>query len=304
MTDDVRAALDRAAERLTAAGVASGRSDAEALLAHVLGIPRNRLHAAAKPTEAESSAFADALSRRATREPLQHITGRAAFRYVELEVGPGVFVPRPETEVLAGAAIRELRGLIRAGNPRPLAVDLCTGSGAVAVAMASEVPGCEVVAVELSPEAAAYAERNTAGLDVEVRCGDITSAADDLTGRAAVVTANPPYIPLSAYESVAVEARDHDPPLALWAGGDGLDAIRAVASVASRLLVDDGLVLCEHADVQGESVPAIFVAAGEWTEVRDRLDLNARPRFAAARRARRDRGELGTPPGPQRRLAR
>jgi release factor glutamine methyltransferase len=287
VSGDVRAVLEQAAERLTAAGVESGRSDAEVLLAHVLGTPRNRLHAAATPTETESSAFADAVARRATREPLQHIIGQAAFRYVDLEIGPGVFVPRPETEVLAGVAISELRAVIAAGNPRPLAVDLCTGSGAVAVAMASEAPGCEVVAVELSPEAATYAERNAAGLDVEVRCGDIATAVDDLTERAAVVTANPPYIPLSAYESVAVEAREHDPPLALWSGEDGLDAIRSVASVAARLLGDGGLVLCEHADVQGDSAPAIFAAAGDWIEIRDCHDLNGRPRFVRARRTGR-----------------
>lgn len=303
MTLDVRVELDRAAERLTAAGVESGRSDAEVLLAHVLGTPRNRLHAAGPLTAAQWSDFADAVTRRATREPLQHITGRAAFRHAELEVGPGVFVPRPETEVLADAAIDELRAVILAGNPRPFAVDLCTGSGAVAVAMATEVTGCQVVAIELSADAAAYAERNAAGLDVEVRCGDIASAADDLTGRAAVVTANPPYIPLSAYESVAAEARDHDPPLALWAAGDGLGTIRAVAEVAARLLVDGGLVLCEHADVQGECAPAVFAAAGAWTQVRDRRDLNGRPRFVTARRTVRGPGERATPPNPQVRLA-
>jgi release factor glutamine methyltransferase len=294
VSSSVRHALSEAAERLARAGVESPRADAETLLAQVLGTPRNRLHTVDRLDYREAVAFEVALARRETREPLQHITGRAAFRSVELEVGPGVFVPRPETEVLAGAAIDELQRLVAGGKQHPLAVDLCTGSGAIAVSMASEVPGCSVVAVELSPEAAAYARRNATDLDVDVRCGDIASAADDLAARAHVVTANPPYIPLSAYESVAVEARDHDPPLALWSGDDGLGTVRTVAMVAARLLVDGGLVLCEHADVQGESAPAVFAALPEWTRVRDSRDLSGRPRFVSARRVPRSSGQAGT----------
>jgi release factor glutamine methyltransferase len=294
VSSSVRNALSEAAERLTLVGVESPRADAETLLAHVLGTPRNRLHTVERLDDRAAVAFEAALARRETREPLQHITGRAPFRSVELEVGPGVFVPRPETEVLAGAAIEELQRLVAGGKRHPLAVDLCTGSGAIAISMASEVPGCSVVAVELSQDAAAYAQRNAAGLDVDVRCGDIARAADDLAGRAQVVTANPPYIPLSAYESVAVEARDHDPPLALWSGDDGLSTVRTVAVVAARLLVDGGLVLCEHADVQGESAAAVFAAMSEWTTVRDSRDLSGRPRFVSARRVPRASGEAGT----------
>jgi release factor glutamine methyltransferase len=294
VTWSVRDALSSAAGRLTAAGVESARTDAEVLLAWVLGTPRGGLHALTHLDDSDAAAFWRAVGRRESREPLQHITGRAPFRYVDLEVGRGVFLPRPETELLAGAAIEELSALVAAGHAHPLAVDLCTGSGAVAVSMAKEVPASSVIAVELSCEAAAYAERNATGLAVEVRCGDMADAVDDLAGRVAVVTANPPYIPLSAYESVAVEAREYDPPVALWSGQDGLDAIRTVADVAARLLVDGGLVLCEHADVQGESAPALFAALPEWTAVRDMRDLSQRPRFVSARRVPRSSGEAGT----------
>jgi release factor glutamine methyltransferase len=294
VSSTVRQALCEAAERLSQAGVESPRTDAEVLLAQVLTTPRSRLHTVERLDDREAAAFEAAVARRETREPLQHITGRATFRRVELEVGPGVFVPRPETEVLAGVAIDELQRVVAGGQRHPLAVDLCAGSGAIAMSMAHEVPGCSVTAVELSPEAAAYAQRNAAGLDVDVRLGDTGSAANDLAGRAHVVTANPPYIPLSAYESVAAEAREYDPPLALWSGDDGLDAIRTVARVAARLLVDGGLVLCEHADVQGESAPALFAALPEWTAVRDMRDLSERPRFVSARRVPRSSGEAGT----------
>ncbi len=286
MKSAVRAALDGAAERLAGAGVESPSTDAEILLAHVLALPRGRLAAVTALSDADSAAFDCAVARRAARVPLQHITGRAAFRYRDLEVGPGVFIPRPETEVLAAAALEELAACIQRGDERPLAVDLCAGSGAIAAAMASEAPGSRVVAVELSPEAAAYAERNTAGLDVEVRCFDMAVVADlaDLDGQASVVTANPPYIPLDAYESVAREAREHDPPLALWSGDDGLAAIRTVVEVAARLLRDGGLVLCEHADVQGDLAPAVFARTGWWASIQDHSDLNGRPRFVSARR--------------------
>ena len=285
MTSAVRAALAGAAERLSAAGVESARSDAEALLSTVTHLPRSRLHTLDDLDDETLSAFCSLVARREGREPLQHITGRAPFRYLDLEVGPAVFVPRPETEVMAGVAVDELRRLVRSAPVEPLAVDLCSGSGAVAVAMATEVSGSRVVAVELSSEAADYAVRNAAGSVVEVRCGDIVDAVDDLAGQAQVVTANPPYIPLDAYETVAVEARAFEPPLALWSGADGLEMIRTVAAVAAKLSAPGGLVLCEHADVQGESAQQIFAATGDWVDVRDCPDLAGRPRFVSARRA-------------------
>ncbi len=168
----------------------------------------------------------------------------------------------------------------------PVVVDLATGSGAIAKAIADEVPGARVHAVELDPAAHAWAERNLAGTGVELRHGDLADAFDDLAGSVDVVTCNPPYIPLTAWETVAPEARDHDPHLALFSGDDGLDAIRVVARRAARLLKPGGRVGVEHADLQGESAPAVFAAAGDWRDIRDHEDLSGRPRYVTARLAR------------------
>jgi release factor glutamine methyltransferase len=238
--------------------------------------------------------FGQLVERRTHREPLQHLTGVAPFRHLELEVGAGVFVPRPETELLAGAAIEELQRLRDAGVDGLRAVDLCTGSGAVALAMATEVPQVRVSAVEVSEEAFAYAVRNATGVEIDLRLDDMAHAFPELVGQVHVATANPPYIPLAAYESVDAEARDYDPAAALWSGEDGLAAIRVVARVGADLLVDGGLIVCEHADVQGESAPAVFAATGDWREVRDHRDLAGRPRFVTARRVSRRRREAGT----------
>jgi release factor glutamine methyltransferase len=276
----VRDALARATWRLAQAGVASPGNDAELLLAHVLGVARGRLGLATDLTEEQRTTFEALLARRASRQPLQHLIGTAAFRYVEVEVGPGVFVPRPETEALAGWAVDTLAGL-----DQPVAVDLCTGTGAIALALATEVPRARVHAVELSPEAHAYASRNLAGTRVDLRCGDAATAFPELDGTVDLVVANPPYIPLGEYGSVEPEARDHDPPLALWSGDDGLDAVRLVERTAARLLRPGGWVGCEHADLQADTAPHVFAAAGRWAEVRDRPDLAGRPRFVTARRA-------------------
>jgi release factor glutamine methyltransferase len=293
---DVRAELTETTALLAAAGVASARHDAESLLAWVLGVARSQVAAVTTLDLDARAAYRQAIGRRARREPLQHITGTAAFRYLDLEVGPGVFVPRPETEVMTGVAVDELRALAARGADVPVAVDLCTGSGAIALALATEVPGTAVTAVEVSEPAYAYAVRNAAAIapSVDIRLGDIASAVDDLSGTVHVVTANPPYIPLDAYESVEAEARDHDPAVALWSGPDGLDAIRIVAEVAARLLVDGGLLVCEHADVQGDIAPAVFVAHPGWREVRDNRDLSDRPRFVSARRVSRPPSSPGT----------
>ncbi len=270
-----------AADRLREAGVPSPEHDADELLAHVLGVDRGRLVLADDLTDAESSAYDALLTRRASREPLQHLLGVAYFRHVELAVGPGVFVPRPETELLAGWAIERAREL-----PEPVVVDLGTGSGAIAKAVADEVPHARVHAVELDATAHAWAERNLAGTGVELRLGDMGDAFDDLSGSVDVVTCNPPYIPLTAWETVAPEARDHDPHLALFSGDDGLDALRVLEARAARLLRPGGWVGAEHADVQGESAPAVFARTGRWRDVRDHRDLSGRARYLTARLAR------------------
>lgn len=246
----------------------------------MLGVPLGRLPLVEGLTAEQQEQYAALVDRRASREPLQHLTGTAAFRHVELAVGPGVFVPRPETELLAGWAIEQALALEHV----PVVVDLCTGSGAIAAAVKDEVPHAEVHAVELGPEAYAYARRNLD--DVDLRLGDAFAAFDDLAGTVDVVVCNPPYIPLEAWESVAVEARDHDPHLALFSGDDGLDAMHLLEARAALLLRPGGVVGAEHADLQGESAPGVFAATGRWRDVRDHVDLAGRPRYLTARLAR------------------
>lgn len=277
-----------AAEVLAAAGVPSPANDAEILLAHVLGVPRGNLLLVRQVGAADAVTFDALVARRAQRVPLQHLTGNAGFRYADLAVGPGVFTPRPETELLAGWAIERAAELVSAGagSVGPVVVDLCTGSGAIARSIADEVPRASVHAVELDPDAYAWAARNLAGTGVDLREGDMADAFRDLDGRVDVVVCNPPYIPLDAYDGVAAEAREHDPALALWSGADGLDAMRVLEQVASRLLRVGGHVGAEHADVQGESAPHVFAASGRWVGVRDHRDLAGRPRYLTARLAR------------------
>jgi release factor glutamine methyltransferase len=268
----------QAAARLRDAGVASPEHDAALLLAHVLGTSRSRLALLDEVPPGSLAEYDALVARRAAREPLQHLTGVAHFRHVELLVGPGVFVPRPETELLAGWAIEQAERL-----ENPVVVDLGTGSGAIARAVADEVPGARVHAVELDEGAHAWAARNLAGTGIDLRHGDMATAFDDLAGGVDVVVCNPPYIPLDAWESVAAEARDHDPHLALFSGDDGLHALRVLERRSALLLRPGGVVGAEHADVQGESAPAVFTAAGRWTEVRDHRDLTGRDRFLTAR---------------------
>ena len=273
--------LRLAVTELGDAGVASPAYDADELLAHVLGVARSRLLLVDEVAEPSAEEFLALVSRRARREPLQHLTGVVGFRHVELAVGPGVFVPRPETELLAGWAV-EQAGLLA----EPVVVDLCTGSGAVAASVAHEVPAARVHAVELDPAAHAWAERNLAGTGVDLRLGDMATELEELAGTVDVVVCNPPYVPLEAWESVAAEARDHDPHLALFSGDDGLDALRVLERRAALLLRPGGVVGAEHADVQGASAPAVLSATGRWSEVRDHHDLAGRARFVTARLAR------------------
>lgn len=280
----IRTVLTNATARLADAGVSSPVSDAQWLLAHVLQVPRSELLLQGEPAADALTAYDRLLARRCVREPLQHLLGTAAFRHVELDVGPGVFIPRPETELLAGWGIDRLGELRAGGVMHPVVVDLCTGSGAIAAAVADEAAYAQVHAVELSEQALAYAERNLTGTGVDLRAGDVADAFGDLDGTVHVVLANPPYIPVGAYESVAAEVREHDPVMALWSGTDGLDIVRVVEQVAHRLLLPGGVVGCEHADAQGETVPQLFAATHRWTAIHDHRDLADRPRFTTAHR--------------------
>jgi release factor glutamine methyltransferase len=272
-----------AAARLADAGVDSPRTDAEELAAWVHGVRRGALHTV--PDRDFDARYWEAVARRESREPLQHITGRAYFRYLELDVGPGVFVPRPETEVMVGWAIDRLREL---DIVEPLIVDLCTGTGAIALAIAQEVPRSQVHAVELSDEAFAWAQRNIAkaagGERVTLHRDDARTALRELDGTVDLVIANPPYIPLEEWEYVAAEARDYDPQLALFSGQDGLDMIRSLERAAHRLLRPGSWTAVEHSDRQGGAVQRIFLEELGWAEAADHRDLAGRPRFVTARK--------------------
>jgi release factor glutamine methyltransferase len=279
----LRAEIAQAALRLAESGVDSPRHDAEELAAWVHGVRRGELHLV--PDKDFDARFWEAIARRENREPLQHITGSAYFRYLELSVGPGVFVPRPETEVMVGWAIDKLRALDVA---EPLIVDLCTGSGAIALSIAQEVPRARVHAVELSEDAFEWASRNVAAVPagdrVTLHLGDAAAALPGLDGRVDFVISNPPYIPLTEWEYVAPEARDHDPQLALFSGPDGLDLIRDLERTAQRLLVPGGWTAMEHSDKQGGEVQRIFLEDLGWAEAADHRDLTNRPRFVTARK--------------------
>jgi release factor glutamine methyltransferase len=286
---DLHAAVREATTRLAEAGIPSPEADAVELAAFCLRTDaadvRRRMVLREPATQQLADGYEELVAQRVTRVPLQHLTGRAPFRGLTLAVGPGVFVPRPETEVTAGLAIDAAR---RAGRA-PLVVDLCTGSGAIALAVKDEVPAATVLAVELSDLAHgwAVANRDRLGLDVEVRLGDATAALPDLEGEVDVVVSNPPYIPVGAVP-VDPEVRDHDPEVALYGGSaDGLAVPLAVAARAAVLLREEGVLVMEHADSQGRSLPAALRAAGEWVDVLDHADLSGRPRTTVAVRGPR-----------------
>jgi release factor glutamine methyltransferase len=277
-----------AASRLAEAGVESPRTDAELIAAHVHGVARGALHTV--PDAAFDPRYWDDVARRVSREPLQHITGLAYFRYLELEVGPGVFVPRQETEIMTGWAIEALGEMDTA---EPVVADLGTGSGAIALAIAQEVPGARVHAVEADPLARQWAERNIARCAeaaphtsgrVTLHDGDFASALPDLGGAVDLVISNPPYIPAGAW--VPPEVGEYDPATALWGGADGLDAIRVIERVARRLLRSDGLVAVEHGAPQGAAVYWVFAEEHGWRGTRNHIDLAGRDRFVTARSGR------------------
>jgi release factor glutamine methyltransferase len=259
--------------------------DAELLLAHALAVPRTALLTREDVDAVAAARFAALLDQRAGRVPLQHLTGRAPFRHLELAVGPGVFVPRPETEQLVEWALARL-----AGVDEPVVVDLGTGSGAIALSLAQEHPGARVTAVERDPQAIEWTRHNAAlraaagDRPVTVLPGDMTDRAllRDLDGTVDLVVSNPPYVPDGA--RVPREVADHDPPLALWGGPDGLDVVRGLLTTAARLLRPGGALGIEHADQQGSALPALVRGTGEFTDVADHPDLAGRPRYTTARR--------------------
>ncbi|CAN5443506.1 peptide chain release factor N(5)-glutamine methyltransferase [soil metagenome] len=271
---------------LTQAGVPTPDADAELLIGHVLGLTRGQVQAKAV-TDAGLGAddylsVIELVERRAAREPLQHITGRAAFRALELAVGPGVFVPRPETETVAQIAIDALMAV---ASPAPVAVDLGTGSGAIALALAKEVPHAVVVAVENSPQAFVWTKHNArevAAPNLRLVFADLAVAVPELDGTVDVVVSNPPYIPLGAVPRDP-EVRLHDPEHALYGGPDGLDVVRAVSMRALALLRPGGFLVLEHGDEQGAPIRELLTADG-WRAVATSPDLLGRDRATSATR--------------------
>jgi release factor glutamine methyltransferase len=278
--------LAAATERLTAAGVPSPRADAELLAGHVLALGRGevaaRAFAGASMSADEAEAFEAFVVRRAAREPLQHLTGVAYFRALTLSIGPGAFVPRPETEMVAQLAID---ALLAVPSAEPTAVDLGTGSGAIAIALATEVPQARVYGVELSPDAFVWAKlnaRNSGAENLQLVLGDFAHALPELDGTVDVLVSNPPYIPVDAVPRDP-EVRFHDPELALYGGSDGLDLVRSISRRALVLVRPGGALVLEHAEVQGEAVRALLTADG-WRAAATHPDLLGRPRATTATR--------------------
>ena len=276
-----------AASALARAGIGPAGAEAELLVAYVLGVPRGRLALADELTPGQRAHLRELVGRRTRHEPLQHLLGSAAFRHLELAVGPGVFVPRPETELLAGWGIEAAR---RASAGTPTVVDLCSGTGAIALAVADEVPGARVVAVERAAPALAWLRRNAADRagagdrPIEVVAGDVADPGllDRLSGRVDVLLCNPPYVPDGT--AVPPEVAGHDPAEAVFGGPDGLAVIRPVVERAAGLLRPGGLVGIEHDDTHGEAVPDLLRSDGRFADIVDHRDLVGRPRFATARR--------------------
>jgi release factor glutamine methyltransferase len=277
-----RDAIAEAARVLERAGIDSARVDAELLAEHAFGVPRGRLGVAPDPEPERLELLRRLVAARASRVPVQHLTGWAPFRYLELAVGPGVFIPRPETELLVDWGLAAL-----AGVAAPVVVDLASGSGAIALAVATECPHATVFAVERSPVALAFLRHNAASVaaaSVSIVEGDVTGPGtlSGLDGRVDLVLCNPPYVPDGT--PVDPEVRDHDPAEAVFGGTDGLDVIRPVIARAAALLRTGGGVGIEHDDSHATAVPDLLRAHGAFGSVEEHTDLAGRPRFATARR--------------------
>ena len=284
-----------ATARLAEAGIESPRTDAELIAARLHGVSRGELHLV--PDTGFDPRFWDDVARREAREPLQHITGVAYFRYLELAVGSGVFVPRQETEVMTGWAIDRLAAMDVA---EPVVADLGTGSGAIALSIAQEVPRAVVHAVEADPLARQWAERNIASVAtasphtagrVKLHAGDFASVLQEFDGQLDLVVSNPPYIPVGAW--VPPEVGEYDPATALWGGTDGLDAVRVIEATARRLLRPGGLLAVEHGAQQGAAVYWVFAEENGWRDTRNNADLAGRDRFVTTARASGPPGMAG-----------
>jgi release factor glutamine methyltransferase len=291
-----REALIHATQRLQASGIDSARTDAELLLCHVLGCKRSRLMLVDELSFDQRMEYERLLGKRQSRVPLQHLTGITPFRYLELEIGPGALVPRPETEVVVEAALRYMREHV---TTRPLLLDLCSGAAPIAVALATELDHVDVVGIEKHEEAQYWGRCNFVKYAEAIAARDNTLTLVDadatdpdafaaFENRAALVVSNPPYIP-DGMVPRDPEVGKHDPHVALFGGSDGFDVIRGLLDTAAIALQDNGYLIMEHADAQGEEagdsgLPALLRAHGAFDNVADHHDLTGRPRYSTATR--------------------
>ncbi len=275
----LRQAIDRAAARLAEAGIDSARHDAEQLAAHLAGTERGRLTLLDPPGDEFFERYREVVAARSRRVPLQHLIGTAAFGPVLLDVGPGVFTPRPETEAMLEWAMAQTL------PAKALIVDVCTGSGALAVALAHQRPGARVIGIDDSETALDYARRNTAGTPVELVRADVTEPGllPDFDGRVDLLVANPPYVPDDA--DVGAEVAGHDPHHAVFGGPDGMAVIAPIVALGGRWLRPGGLIAIEHDDTASARTVELLSSTGAFEEIRGRRDLAGRPRFVTARRS-------------------
>ena len=277
-SDGLRSAIASATAVLAQAGIESARHDAEALAAHLAGTDRGRLLMLDPPGDQFFQRYQNAVAVRSRRVPLQHIVGTADFGPVTVRVGPGVFVPRPETEALLEWAVAQHL------PSRPVIVDLCTGSGALALALARKWPAARVLGFDDSETAFEYARDNCTGSTVELICADVTTPGllPELDGRVDLVVANPPYVPDSA--ELEPEVSDHDPHHALFGGADGMAVIAAVTALAGRWLRPGGAFAVEHDDTTSTHTVDLLAGTALFDTIVARRDLVGRPRFVTARR--------------------
>ena len=273
----LRLAIEAATTALGQAGIDSARNDAELLAAHVLGVERGRLSFTDVPEEFFGP-YHDAVSTRARRIPLQHITGTAPFGPVRLEVGPGVFIPRPETEALLEWALAQDL------PDDAVIIDVCTGSGALGIALATARPGARVTGVDIDPTALDYARRNAASTTMSVVRGDVAEDGllSDLAGTVDLVVSNPPYVPAGAI--LDPEVAEHDPAHAVFGGADGMAVIVPLVARAAGWLKSGGLLAVEHDDTTSEATVGAISATGLFDKVAPHADLAGRPRFVTGRR--------------------
>jgi release factor glutamine methyltransferase len=278
MTTRLRHAIDSAATALAEAGIDSARYDAEELAAYLTGTERGRLPLLDSLADEFFARYQSVVAQRSRRVPLQHLTGTVAFGPVTLNVGPGVFIPRPETEaILEWASGQRL-------SARPVIVDLCTGSGALAVALAHQWPAARVLGIDDSEAALDYARRNVAGTAVELLRADVTAPGllGELDGHVDLVVANPPYVPDGV--ELETEVSQHDPPHAVFGGPDGMAVITAVVALAGRWLRPGGLFAVEHDDTTSARTTEFISGTGLFDDIIARTDLAGRPRFVTARK--------------------